>query len=253
MTKFHWDVEVPDEGDLTREQGWAALSKIEMELSSVLTRLGASPWSSKDEESPLTKEEVGDLRALHHRLKKTAEALSLDVLDRLAVLAEKEEDPKRRDWSIDAPRKFPREIRALLDDYHGDIHRYFDRDDSDARLLAFAILEHRCDVETVEVSETIRKLWEPDDKHGDVWSCPQCDDYEPGYVSHEECKRCYGWGYIFGDRPPLDTYDWSEKGRQALNNGQEWTPEMEAEEEARLRAEDTCYKCDEQMPCDCEG
>ena len=85
--KNYWNVEVPKEGDLNREQGWSVLSKIQTKLSLAMSRLGASPWASSDDPSPLTSKEKGDLRALMHRLKDVTNRIGLDVLDRLADIA----------------------------------------------------------------------------------------------------------------------------------------------------------------------
>lgn len=230
--KWYWDVKVPEEGDLTREQGWALLAKAEAKLSTALSRLNCL-YHNNDENCPLSDEERISFQSVYHRLHKATELLSLDVLDRLAALSEEKDEDPTYAYGVD---RLPKEIRDLVRDYHGDIHRYTHRG-GDARNLAFAMLEE-ADFEPEEIADIIKKHMNPDYKHGTVWTCPQCDEGDYGKIGNDYCNRCNGWGFLFSDnKPDDDEYDWSEKGRQALNRHEEWTPEQEKAEQERLRLE----------------
>jgi hypothetical protein len=229
-TKYHWDVDVPKEGPLSREQAWAALESIKTSLSLVGYRSGARGGDPED--SPLSREEVETYRTLMHRFEELTSGLSLDVLDRLATIKSDEDD----DPYEGVPKKFPENVRKMLGDYYSDIYRYSRTEKGHKAVLAFAILEDD-GWAPEEIGELIEKNMRPDDKYTDVWPCPQCDPCTYGKIGEVDCNRCYAWGYVFGEEPDLSEYDWTEKGRLALNRGETWTPEQEAEEEARLQAE----------------
>jgi len=237
MSKSYWDVKIPEEGDLTREQGWAALSRIGTSLDSVACRLNASSWSDADK-SVLPADECDDFRAAMNRLKAVTTALGLDVLDKLAAIKPGEEDDDP--YSLKTPKKFPEGLRRLIDDYYGDVYRWNRKGPHNSTLLALALLEQE-DMDANDIGSIIEKTMRPDSKHGHVWTCPQCDDGSPGMVGTDRCRRCYGWGYIFGDRPDDSEYDWTDKGRAALNLGEPWTKEQEDEEAARISAEEDAY------------
>ena len=49
MGKFHWQVQVPPNGPLNREQTWAALEAITQTLDGVLDRAGCRSYSRRDD------------------------------------------------------------------------------------------------------------------------------------------------------------------------------------------------------------
>lgn len=219
MAKYHWDVEVPKDGvAVTREQAWAVLAKLSSSLSTALYKVG---------DSLLTEEEKDDLHAVRAHLQQLTDVLGRDPLDALAEIKKPKykNDPQTN--------KFPDEIRTILHDWHGELYRFKKRD-GDQIELALAMLDD-AGFSNDEIGNIIRDHMNPDYKHGDVWSCPRCD--QCGEVAGETCNRCYGWGFVLGDEPNISEWDWSEKGRVAANNNEEWTPEMEAAEQARLKAE----------------
>jgi len=234
MSKNYWEIKVPEEGDLTREQGWAELSRCATKLTTVLGRLNAL-YPSEENPSPLSSSERDDLASVRQRLLRANKHLSMDVLDRLAAIAA---DDKRKEKTpyYTAIDRFPKAIRDMVADYYCDVYRFKNKGGNPA-VLAFAILEEYCDFEPSDIGEIVKKYMSPDQSYHEVWTCPQCDDYGLGEVAGKPCKRCLGWGYVFGKKPADDEYDWSEKGREALNEGREWTAEMEKAEQARLQAE----------------
>jgi len=220
--------EVPETGDLTREQSWAALAKLSTKLDMLLWRINSV---RRDKESILAPDEDSEVQALAHRFKKAVKLIGRDVLDKLADLSDgKPERPSFLD-------KFPKGIRAVIGDYYGDVYRWGREEGNDQVVLALAMLEESEVLDANGIGTLIEKKMRPDSKYGNVWTCPRCDSHNPGQIEKEQCRRCYGWGYVFGDKPDDDQYDWTEKGRLALNRGEEWTPEQEAAEGARLKAE----------------
>ena len=224
-TKYHWDVEVPKDGPLTREQAWAALSGLK-------TKIDLIGYRTTDDKVPqseaILSEEIELLRGLQQQYSKLIKELSLDVLDKLATIKPDEEP--------DEHSKHPRNIREILGNYYGEVSVWERKPGNSKTALALAMLEEE-GLDTDDIYNIIRKTMNPDSKYTDVWSCPQCDECNAGHVGDDECRRCIGWGYVFGDKPDISEYDWSEKGRAAINRGEPWTPEQEAEEQARIQAE----------------
>jgi hypothetical protein len=236
VAMYHWEVEVPKEGDLTRTQGWAAISKLVSNLGDLLSRLKANSYPD-DDTSPLSGDEREEMRAAHKRLRDTNERLKGDVLDQLAELSDKSDE--------DENDLFPKDVNKVLSDYHGDVCRFTrkNRDNGKDRILALALLQQTCDLEDYTISAIIQKHMAPDTRYSDVYGCPRCDaegsitrEHPQSYSVADTCKRCFGWGYVFS-KPEDSEYDWSQKGRREVNDGREWTPEMEAEEQAIIAAE----------------
>ena len=243
--KFHWNVEIPESGPLTREQGWAALASVESKLDQAMRRLELTYGGSGT--GALSTDEKEELQALSYRLKLAVSSVEKDVLDQLAAIAEPEKnypDPLDR---------FPKDIRDLINGYHGDVYRWSYKGDNSRIELAFALLESE-GFEPEEIGQIIKKHLRPGDNFSDAYECPQCDD---GKVGSDLCKRCLGWGYVIGDQPALSEYDWSEKGRKTLNDGGTWTQEQEDAEEERVRLEESyCHVCKTpfdatSITCDC--
>jgi hypothetical protein len=225
-------IEIPEAGDLTREQGWAALSSLNTKLDMLLWRLVSLGDGA---ECALPSDEAEEVRALAHRFKQTVKILGRDVLDKLADLSETE--PVKRESYPSFLDKFPKSIRDVIGGYYGDVYRWGRKEGNDQAVLALAMLEESEVLDAIEIGTLIEKKMRPDSKYGKVWTCPRCDDCNLGKIGSEDCRRCYGWGYVFGEKPDDDQYDWTEKGRLALNRGEAWTPEQEAAEEARLKVE----------------
>jgi len=181
----------------------------------------------KEDEGILTFDEVNTLRVAAYKLQKAEDSANPNVLDRLAKI-EEERDPHQR---------FADDLHELIHGYHSDIYQWQRRGNQSPALLAMALLEDQLGPDGV--GELIRKQFSPNSKYGEWWDCPQCDEWHAGFVGEDECRRCYGWGYInSNERPDYDEYEWSEKGRAALNRGESWTAEQGAEEQARLKAEE---------------
>ena len=231
MSKFHWEVEIPEEGSLNREQGWALIAKASQSLSVALSRLEL--LYGNEGTTALSLAEKEELQAVNYRLSRTARTLEKDVLDRLADLAK----PEPKSTYPSPLDRYPRETRELIDGYHSDIYRWSRKDGNSKVELAFALLEDS-DFEPEDIGQIIKKHLRPGEKYSDAYDCPQCDDYMLGKVGDALCKRCRGWGYVIGNEPSIDEYDWSEKGRVTLNEGGTWTPEQETAEQARILAED---------------
>lgn len=239
--KNHWEVEQPKDNDtpLTREQGWAVLAGLRTTLSLTAYRLSAGPIGQSDD-SVLPEDEAVELKSIVKRLDKLAKVMELDVLDKLAQIKEdearqREKEEDRFHWLGDDAQVLPREVKVLLTDYDGDISRY-ERSGGSAVVLALGILQNEV-LEPGEIYDLIHKHFNPDSKYSDWHTCPQCDDWNGGKVGDDLCRRCSGWGFLYGEKPDDDEYDWSEKGRHALNRGETWTAEQEAEEQERLEAE----------------
>jgi len=226
--KFHWDIEVPKEGPLTREQAWSALSNLSTKFDLIGYRITDGGVPSFE---AVLEDEIGTFRAAQQHHNKLLKDLEMDVLDKLAAI--KPDEPVEEDED----EKFPKDLKAVFDNYYGDIARWERKDPGNSKIvLALALLEDS-GVDAEAIRDVITRALDPRSKYSDVWECPQCDDHSPGMVGEGVCRRCYAWGYVFGDEPDSSEYDWTEAGRAALNRGEEWTPEQEAAEEARLKAE----------------
>lgn len=231
MAEYYWEVKVPETGDLTREQAWGLLGQIHSKLDHAMRRIRG--LVDEEDKSPLSKDERDSLFSVVRRLRVLADGVKKGVLDRLADLDEDDNDGLSFSQKNS---RFPKAIRHLIGWFYGDIYQYESKG-GDTLTLAFALLEEN-GLGPSDITKIIEDNFEPDRRGSDCYRCPQCDDYNLGKVGKDLCKRCLGWGYVFGDEPDISEYDWSEKGRAALNNGEVWTSEMEEAEQERLRAED---------------
>lgn len=233
--KYAFQVKVPDDGPLTREQGWAALDRLHTQMSMILDRMnaervfvGGKKLFGPKEGCVLPEDELNEVVNVRGRLKRLVKTLGKDVLDKLADIGEDEEDD-----DLYGVKKFPKPIQFLIEDGLSDVYRYDREQEGDMLVLAFALLE-QCEWDNIEIGELIEKRCCPNSKYSDWYSCPLCDECEPGYIDHEECPMCYGWGYVHGDKPDYDQFPQSLEGRKAVARNEDWTKEQE---EAAWRAE----------------
>lgn len=239
MPKYPFQVDVPKDGPLTREQGWAALDRLKTQMDQILRRMNAeqqylgSEGLKPHDDCVLPAEELEEALNVKLRFRRLIESLGKDVLDRLADIRDEDDD-----WDPWGLRKFPPELRFLLDDRTSDLERYTRGKDGACAEVAFALLEQE-DWSPAEIGELIEKRFSPGRKGSCWWACPLCDEWEPGYIDKEECKRCYGWGFIrTEEEPDYESFPQSRKGRAALSNGQSWTDEQEKEAWAEENDED---------------
>lgn len=225
--KYPWNVKVPKEGPLTREQGWAALDSLATQMSLILSRMnaetvyvGGPKTIGPKEGCVLPEDELHEAINVHRRLKRLSTMLGKDVLDKLADIGDEDDD------DLYNVKKFPKEIRYLIEDGNSDVHRYQREKDGNLLILAFALLE-QCEWDNVDIGEIIEKRCSPGSKYSDWHACPLCDECEPGYIDKVECPMCYGWGYVHGDKPDYDQFPESLEGRKAVARNEDWTKEQE--------------------------
>lgn len=228
MSKPYYNVKVPKDGPLTREQGWAeisrALSKINVTLyrmNAEYSYLGGGKGFGPKEGCALPADELAEAINVKKRLARLVTMMGKDVLDRLANLDEEEDTD-----DFYGVKKFPKPIQFLIEDTTSDVYRYDREQDGDMLVLAFALLE-QCEWDNVEISELIEKRCSPNSKYSDWHACPLCDECEPGYIDKEECPMCYGWGYVHGDRPDYSQFPESLAGRKAVARNEDWTKVQE--------------------------
>lgn len=227
--KWHWEVEVPAEGPLTREQAWSALSSLFTKIDLIGYRITSDEAKELPALEAVLEDEIGALRAVQRHCSKLLKDLEQGVLDKLASI--KSDEPEDED------ERFPKDLKDVFDNYYGDVARWERRAPNNSKVvLALAMLDDS-GVDVDGIREFITKELDPRSNYSDVWDCPQCDDHNTGMIGEAKCRRCYGWGYVFGDKPNADQYDWSERGRATLNSGEPWTREQEGAEQDRLKKE----------------
>lgn len=232
MPKYAFQVKVPAEGPLTREQGWAALDSLRCQMALIMDRMkaetvyhGGARGFAPHHECVLPEHELEEAQSVKSRLFRLVQMLGKDVLDQLAEIPAKDEEKSKTDfYGVD---KYPTKLRWLLDDGNSDLYR-FTRDEGTNAPLICALLEQE-DWTPAEVGEFIEKRFSVNRKGGSWWSCPLCDENEPGYIDHDECPMCYGWGFVHGEEPDYDQFPESMEGRKAVAQNKDWTKAQEAE------------------------
>lgn len=238
MAKYSFQVKIPEDGPLTREQGWAALCRLGLEMDAIFRRMNAEQiymggtGFKPHAECVLPEGELEEALNVKRRLQQLTKTLGKDVLDQLAdIKQEGDDDP----WGV---AKFPKELRFLINDSLSDLERYTRGKDGACAEVAFALLEQE-GWSPAEIGELIEKRFGPGRKGSCWWACPLCDEWEPGYIDKQECKRCYGWGFIRSEvEPDYASFPQSSKGRAALSNGAAWTAEQEKEAWAEENPDD---------------
>lgn len=199
---YHWQVKVPTTGNLDRVQAWAALRTAVDSVRNVVLRVdgGAYPSSTG---AALTAEEGRNLVVALRRLARVADALDPNVLDRMAEVVSG--NGKAADAEL---ANLPEDVYEVVDDYCGDVAGFL-RSHSDAEnlVLAFATLQAAAGLDGESMGGAIRKVMGQPDRHGSrycrVWTCPVCEGFTKQYQRENKkpCRRCCGWGYVFGDEP----------------------------------------------------
>ena len=219
--KYAFQVKVPSEGPLNREQGWAALSNICTQMGNILHRM-KDKFEPEVEQHALPEDEQQECRNVKDRLTRLVNRMEKDVLDQLADIGDEDDDGD--DYYDTA--KYSPYMRWMLDDHVSDVYRFTREFGGEPSILAFALLQQD-GWDNEKIGELIRKECAPDSKYSRWHSCPLCDDHEPGYIDHKQCRNCYGWGYVHGEKPDYGSYPESLKGRQAVHDGKPWTDEQE--------------------------
>lgn len=204
MTTYSWQVTQPKPGEShNRTQLWALLVEARDKIRQGLWSVEGAPLRGpRAENAALSENEEREVRGVAHRLSNASSKLDPNVLDRLA----REEGNDTAEKAEAA--NLPVEVYEIVESYYGDVYTFVSQNDEARGLvLGFAILQRTAGISDEDMGDVIKATLGRSDRHGDrycrVWTCPVCEGHDKSYRREHghPCRRCCGWGYVFGDEP----------------------------------------------------
>lgn len=246
-------VKIPEGSDtpLTKAEFLAHVSRLGTDLALARYRYEHTICKDLPNRQCLDEEEHQLWQLAHESAKRLCDRHDMSAIEKLAEIAKREE----AEAMAEAKREvvYSSAVDKLLEDHNAPVRKFaLEQPSHEVVRLAMALLDYAGCEERVpailreldDARDSQRyynnrlKTWASCAHAPPVWKCPRCEG--EGHMggtkyAKDPCKLCDGRGFVLADADSkydqshdYDELDLTYEGRQAINRGDAWTPEDEA-------------------------